>query len=68
MVRSINSFEQQVRLLLTVIADDILEGVESLGIGMSNNINSVSFQFGDYPSTVVNIVERSKLVHVLKMQ
>ena len=62
MVRPINSFEQRVQLPITIIADDVLEGVESFGIGISNNINSVAFQFGDFPSTVVNIIESSKLV------
>lgn len=61
-VRPINSFEQRVQLPVTVLVDNVLEGVESFGIGMSNNINSVSFLFGDYPSTVVNIVESSKLI------
>ena len=59
-VRPIFSFQQDIRLLLTVLADSVFEGVESFGIGMSNNINSVPFLFGEFPSTIVNVVERSK--------
>ena len=60
MVRSINFFDQRIQLRFNIFADDVLEGVESFGIGMSNNVDSVSFRFGDFPSTIVNIVERSK--------
>jgi hypothetical protein len=59
-VRSFVSLEQEISLLLTVLTDNILEGVESFGIGMSNNIGSVPFLFGEFPSTIVNIVESSK--------
>ena len=61
-VRQIIGDVQRLQLVISIFSDNILEGVESFGIGISNERDAVQFDFGDFPSTVVNIVERSKLI------
>ena len=45
---------------IPLVADNIFEGVEVFGLSITNDFGAVEFQFGDFPSTFINLTDRRK--------
>ena len=61
-VRPFSPMNQSLLLSIPLVSDNIFEGIEAFGLSITNDINGVEFQFGesDFPSTVINIIDRRK--------
>lgn len=57
--------QQMEDVVISIFLDNLLEGVETFGLGISNDIDAVDFQFGNFPSTIINILDRRMLYCVL---
>ena len=62
MVRQFGAMSQSLRIPIELFVDNIFEGVEVFGLSITNDVGGVEFQFqeSDFPSTVINLVDRGK--------